>query len=293
MFMPETREITSEAEEHYSYGQVYFDQKDYAQALEEFTSAAELLPGEPKALLALGRCLLEMGRHEEALERLEAAAGAAPHFADAHFHLGRCHMELNEREKAADAFKETLNINARYRPARAALSALLHPGGNGAPHAEPHPAEDDPGARRANLHFHLGNALTHKNLLQEALAEYRAAVKLKPDYPDVRNRLGELYMKRGLFSLAEEEFRIALKINPDYTEAMHNLARAYLEHSVQLRENAGELFHRILDHDPRHEQAKNGLERIAALHHNEPVKPERSETCDNQNPSSPVSSPSL
>lgn len=288
--MPETQNANSMAEERYSYGQVYFDQKDYGQAADEFVMALEIEPGNPNTMLMLGRCCMEQEQYELALEWLEKTVEAAPHFADAHYLLGRCRLALDDRDRATDAFKETLNINPRFRPARTALSALLHPGGNGG--GQPH-QEDDAEARRANLHFHLGNALMHKNLLQEALAEYRAAVRLKPDYPDVRNKLGELYMKRGLFNLAGEEFRIAIKINPEFTAAQLNLAHTYLEHIVQLRKNAGELYHKILERDPRNAHAKNGLERIVALQHNEFENPERSETCDNQNPSSPSSAPSL
>ena len=125
--------------------------------------------------------------------------------------------------------------------------------------------EDEHISRQANIHFHMGNALFQKNLFKEALVEYKEAIRLRPNYPDIRNRLGELYLRRGQYGLAEEEFLTALKINPRYISALLNLAECYRLHSEMLLHKAEEEYHKVLQLDPKCSKASRGLEMIRSI----------------------------
>ena len=52
-----------------------------------------------------------------------------------------------------------------------------------------------PGLCRA--HNNLGNALAFQGMLDEAVACYRRALKIKPDYADAHNNLGTALQARG------------------------------------------------------------------------------------------------
>lgn len=255
-------------EEHFSYGKVYFDQKEYAHAIEEYKLAYDENSLSSNVHIGMGRCHFALGQFEEARVCFEKAVERTPDFADAHYYLGQACLELGKRDSAINEFKEALNINSRYKAARAALGKLLKAFGH--KHAQPLPApepenpqeEEDGISRQANIHYHLGNALFQKNLLQEALAEFKEAIRLRPNYPDIRSRLGELYMKRGLYNLAEEEFKLALKINPRYLVATLNLAECYRQHSEHLLEKAGDMYGRAVELAPENNQARRGLDKI-------------------------------
>jgi Tfp pilus assembly protein PilF len=173
------------------------------------------------------------------------------------------------REKAINEFKEALNVNPRYMAAKRHLGALMKAaplksrGREG--EAELTPNTDEQVSRQANIHFHIGNALLQKNMLQEALVEFKEAIHLRPNYPDIRNRLGELYMKRGQYNLAAEEFQVSLKINPKYTTAMLNLAECHRMHSEQLMDKAGKEYQQALEMDPSNTKASRGLEIIRSI----------------------------
>jgi tetratricopeptide (TPR) repeat protein len=258
-----------EAQEHYSYGKVFFERGEPERAVEEFKAAIDIEADNANVLIGLGQCYLALQKTDDAVSVLEKAAQLTPDFADAHYFLGRAYMEMGLREKAINEFKEALNINSRYMAAKRHMNALMKTANAKARRqeidGETGPVDEDQLSRQANIHFHMGNALYQKNMLQEALVEFKEAIRLRPNYPDIRNRLGELYMKRGQFNLAGEEFQMSLKINPKYVAAALNLAECHRLHSEQLMDKAEKEYQRVIELAPDNGQASRGLEIIRSI----------------------------
>jgi tetratricopeptide (TPR) repeat protein len=258
-----------EAQEHYSYGKVFFERGEPERAVDEFKTALDIEPDNANVLIGLGQCLLSLQKIDEAVVALEKAVNLTPEFADAHYCLGRAYMEMGLREKATNEFKEALNINPRYITAKKHLSALMKSASQ-KPRRQEFESEgvspdDEQFSRQANIHFHMGNALFQKNMLQESLVEFKEAIRLRPNYPDIRNRLGELYMRRGQYHLASEEFQMSLKINPKYITALINLAECHRLHSEQLMDKAEKEYQRVQEIDPDNTKASRGLEIIRSI----------------------------
>jgi tetratricopeptide (TPR) repeat protein len=85
-----------------------------------------------------------------------------------------------------------------------------------------------PGNERA--HNNLGNALLDvPGRLADAMAEFEAALRIKPDDAEAHNNLGSALIKvPGRLADAMAEFEAALRINPEYAEAHNNLGNALL-----------------------------------------------------------------
>ena len=62
--------------------------------------------------------------------------------------------------------------------------------------------------------------------LDEAVAEYRAAIRLKPDYAEAHYNLGIALTDQGKLDEAVAEYRAAIRLQPDYAEAHYNLGIA-------------------------------------------------------------------
>jgi Tfp pilus assembly protein PilF len=75
-------------------------------------------------------------------------------------------------------------------------------------------------------HRNLGNARADQGRPREAEAEYREALRLKPDYPIAHNDLGTVLAEQGRPREAEAEFREAVRLKPDYPRAHYNLGNA-------------------------------------------------------------------
>src|SRR6516164_5953875 len=67
----------------------------------------------------------------------------------------------------------------------------------------------------------LGNALKQQGKLDEAVAQYQRALALRPNLADAHNNLGTALAEQGKLDQAVAEYRHALTLRPDYAEA-HN-----------------------------------------------------------------------
>lgn len=79
----------------------------------------------------------------------------------------------------------------------------------------------------AQPHFRLGIVYGDRGLRDEAMAEYRRAIEIDPEYPKSYLNLGALLAEADRHTEAAEIFRRAIAIDPDYVAARVNLAMAY------------------------------------------------------------------
>ncbi|MBZ5603619.1 MAG: tetratricopeptide repeat protein [Acidobacteriia bacterium] len=78
-------------------------------------------------------------------------------------------------------------------------------------------------------HFNLGNALLAAGRLPDAIAEFEAAVRAAPAYVEARNNLGNALLQSGNLAAAIPELHAAVRLRPDYAEAHENLGRALFQ----------------------------------------------------------------
>jgi tetratricopeptide (TPR) repeat protein len=107
--------------------------------------------------------LIRQGSTQEALDTLAKAAAATPASAQAEDRIGFLYAVMQHADEAIDHFQKSIAIDSGY----------------------------------AAAHFHLGIALWNRNATDRGTAELEQAVKLAPDVPDYRVRLGVAYEKLG------------------------------------------------------------------------------------------------
>lgn len=76
------------------------------------------------------------------------------------------------------------------------------------------------------IHNNLGGVLMRMNRLDEAVAHFEAARRIRPDYASALSNLGLAAAQQGRLGEATELFHEALKSRPDHVEAWLNLADA-------------------------------------------------------------------
>jgi tetratricopeptide (TPR) repeat protein len=109
----------------------------------------------------------------------------------------------------------------------------------------------------AKAHNNLGAAYYKQGQTEEAVGEYKEALRLNPDYADVHYNIGIVYFNKGRTDEAIEEFKEALRLNPDYVKAHNNLGAAYYN-----RGRIGEAIEELKEAirlKPDHAQAHNNL----------------------------------
>lgn len=165
--------------------QDYDQQRQWAQAEQEYRAALTLEPRRSSIHAALGRVLTAENDPRNAIQEYREAINLQPSLAGAHQALGALLMKTGDVHAAISEYREALR---------------LEPGDVG-------------------LHATLAALLYSHNDLAAAVSEYDALETLKPDDPDVHYRLGLALYTQSKLSAASAEFRRALTLNSGFTEA--------------------------------------------------------------------------
>ena len=112
--------------------------------------------------------------------------------------------------------------------------------------------------------------------MDTAIAAYKEAIRLKPDYVGAHNNLGWAYYKKGLFAKAEPHYKRALAIRekalgPDHPKVVITLinlaklrfAQGQLAEAESLLKRMVEILDRA---GPKYPNAAKDLERVATLY---------------------------
>lgn len=86
--------------------------------------------------------------------------------------------------------------------------------------------EKRPDNHRARLNY--GKMLSDVNRVDEAMAQFEAALSLKPDYTDAEYNLGNMLVKRGDFENAAKRYGRAVELSPEHAQAHYALGYCLL-----------------------------------------------------------------
>jgi tetratricopeptide (TPR) repeat protein len=111
--------------------------------------------------------------------------------------------------------------------------------------------------RAAKAQNNLANVFIQLRRPAEAMAHYRLAAEVDPDYKEGRHNLGLTLAENGDVAGAIREYREALRIDPNYKEARNSLAAALFSQG-DLDGAIGE-YGRAVAADPRYKEAHNNL----------------------------------
>ncbi len=153
-------------------------------------------------LLGLSRSFL--GQHERAVSHYDRALEINPGYFEALIHRGMALIELGRDEEAQESFRRAANQNID------SPSGL--PG---------HVA-----AALANEHARLGEAYVEAGAMRGAVEQYRRAVELGPNFPDLRYRLARLLLECGEALAAREELERVVRDRPQFIDALASLGLA-------------------------------------------------------------------
>jgi tetratricopeptide (TPR) repeat protein len=90
-----------------------------------------------------------------------------------------------------------------------------------------------------------------------AIANFRKAVELRPQFPEARNNLGLLYHEARDYEAARLQFEEAVRVFPDYKHAFLNLGSAYK--GLSRFRDAELAFKRAIEIDPQFADAHFNL----------------------------------
>ena len=192
---------------------------------------AETLRAHPenwKALQAMARIQLELGRGQDALRSFEQVIEKKSDYAPAFVGAGEVYAKREDRAKAQKMFERALEIDPKCGDAMNQLG-LLAAGSN-----------DLKGARRW----------------------FERAIEAQQDHPGAINNLGVLFAKMGQPNDSIAAFRYGIKMNPDDDELYLNLARIYV--TMGQRDKARAVLNELMEQKPGNRTAAKALGELEA-----------------------------
>jgi tetratricopeptide (TPR) repeat protein len=192
----------------------------------------------PEHLVEQARERFQLQDYYGVIHLLEEVVATGRAFADAHHLLGLAYSLVGQPEQALAQFDRALQLNPRYvealihrglvlnqvgreEEATASLRRASQIGGETHQGFPTHVA-----AKLANQHAALGEAYAEAGGLEEAIAQYTAALKLGPGFQDLRYKLGRLLLEAGRALEAREQFEIIVRERPNYLDAAAMLGLA-------------------------------------------------------------------
>jgi tetratricopeptide (TPR) repeat protein len=192
---------------------------------------AETLRARPeswKALLAMARLQLELGRNKDALASFQRVIAMKNDYPPAFVGVGEVYLKLDDRANAGKMFARAVELDPKCADAMSQLGLLAAM------------ANDMAGARRW----------------------FERAIEAEPDHPGAINNLGVLYAKMGQPNDSIAAFRYGIKMNPDDEELYLNLARIYV--TMGQRDKARAVLTELLEQKPGSAIATKALGELEA-----------------------------
>jgi tetratricopeptide (TPR) repeat protein len=88
------------------------------------------------------------------------------------------------------------------------------------------------GANNSRAWMVIGESLYRLEEFDMALDAIRKGIELSPDYPDLHNLIGKIFLRQSMCGMAVESFKKAIGLNIYYGEPYLNLIRAYLTNTI-------------------------------------------------------------
>lgn len=180
----------------YSLGVVHHALGNRWKAAAQFRASTQLDPTYPEPFKALGDLFLAAPRRlfDQAVEAYQRALELRPFYADAHVGLGDAKAAKGDVDGAVAAYRQAL----LYNPVN------------------------------AKVYLSLGKIYyAEKGLYYEAVAAFKKAIELDPEFLEARMGLGEVYEEKGLYRDAIAEYQKVLEVDSTHTGALYNLALVY------------------------------------------------------------------
>ena len=185
--------------------------------------------------LATGRELYRQKEFVRAEPHLAQIAAAKLPYADVHNMLGVVYHDVGQFSKAQSCFEEALRINPAYTEASLNLAVTYNDMGRYAEARDLYlgalTSSTRPGGKLdsfvmgklANMYADIAEVFASSGAFDEAIAEYRRALALRPTFIDLRLKLAQALRDAGRAEDALREFKAILAQNADYLPARLNL----------------------------------------------------------------------
>jgi len=162
----------------------------------------------------LRQVLEKSDRLADVHDMLGVICHARGNFAQAEHHFERALAINPSYTEAALNLAVTNNDRGKYEAARQIYARIRGMAPDGATALDPFAR-----GKIANMHAEVAQAYADAGMVHDAIIEYERAVRLCPQFADLRTKLGTLLRETGDLSRAREQYEAAIEAKPTYVPA--------------------------------------------------------------------------
>ncbi len=207
------------------------------QAIQMLGEAVRVNPNYGEARLLLGMALDEEGRSSEAIEQLTEAVRLNPSSAEAHNALGEAFNNVNELAPARTEFERAVQLDPNLAQAHVNLGMVLAQTSelaSAAAHLDRALTMLGRQPEAALAHYLRAKVHTDLGEVEQASADLKEAVRLKPDFAEAWSDLGQARRTLQDDAGALAAFKRAVALSPSDPVALTRLGAEYL-HQGQVK----------------------------------------------------------
>lgn len=212
-------------------------------------------------LITIGKRAFEERDFFRAEKLLREALGGGANYPDIHYILGLIYHQWGKLHQAIEYLEKSIELNPGYTEALLSLSITLNDMGRyedaKAVYQRASASISPPGehtrcglfrGKIANLHAELGGLYVALGQTEDAIHEYRKALSVAPEYPDLRIRLAAALREAGLLEEGLAEIEHVLENRPGEVSAL--IQQGILLYLLGKKENARRAWEEALFRDP-------------------------------------------
>ena len=217
-------------------GMLYFQQRDYRQAIAVLEKGLAVDPKMASATALLGIALYEAGDYGKARARLESALRSNPKDNNAELFLANDLIKLGDLQSAARHLEDL----ARREPNDQEVFYLL---------GEVYMRLSEKALTRLNtidpnsvyVHEMSGEIMESMKNFDGAVVEYKKAIEMAPQQPGTHYKLGNTYWLLGEWDAAVKELQAELVNDPTNCKAQAQIANIFIEQRMNFEEGLASL----------------------------------------------------
>lgn len=247
-------------------GKIYKQKGDFKSAIEVYQALVELDPYEADNFYQLGFSYQMVQRLQEARKSYESSLRLEPENVNATMNIGLVYLALGDVPRAVKYTKKAAELKPDSAEAQANLAIALDSAGEYAAADKAYRKSLELAPSQGGTLVNYGNNLLSQGKWVEAIEVFQAALK-RENTAYLHKRLGDAQVMAGKNDDAIKEYRLALKMNPKYFSAMNELAQAMLvqfqagmELDEKAREEALGLWRQSLTLSPKQPKVQAALE---------------------------------
>ena len=197
----------------------YMRNELWADGVKLWEDTARKSPAKAPVQYHLGTIYQNLDMFDKAVEQYLLAIRLDSSYIDAHNNLGNVYQTLNMFDKAIGQYLLAIKLDPYYVDAYNNLGLVYCKQGR------TQECTNEINAAYAIEHYNKGKAYAEHGPIEDGIAEFQTAIRLKPDFADAHINLGILYYKAGQIENASRELETGLNITPDNLQAQQLLKK--------------------------------------------------------------------